>query len=203
MNKIPIINQIIKDKRKEIKLNQSDFAKLINKSKVTVARYDTGDIIPENTLILICDKLNLDMDTLLNMQGHQNEINDTEYYKILLEKKREDFLKNIISNGIPLLEGETLIADRIEELFRFFISPNTRKEYTCEYKNEKFYIKTPDCYDAFMILNSTQAHNLLNDLGKYFEFLLYNINQEKLNFNMKHEKGHIISKNETLHKILK
>ena len=52
MNKIPIINQYIKDKRKSLKLNQSDFANLINKSKLTVARYDIGDIIPQNTLLL-------------------------------------------------------------------------------------------------------------------------------------------------------
>ena len=50
MNKIPIINQIIKDKRKEKKITQSEFSKIINKSLATVKRYDTGDIIPENTL---------------------------------------------------------------------------------------------------------------------------------------------------------
>ena len=46
MNKIPIINQIIKDKRKKLKLNQSDFSNLINKSLGTVKRYDTGGYYP-------------------------------------------------------------------------------------------------------------------------------------------------------------
>ena len=72
MKKIPVINQIIKDKRKEMKITQQDFTKLINKAISTIRRYDTGDIIPENTLILICDKLGLYIQDLLQEQKREN-----------------------------------------------------------------------------------------------------------------------------------
>ena len=100
MNKIPIINQIIKDKRKSKKINQSDFAKLINKSTGTVKRYDTGDLIPENTLILICDKLGLHLPTLIIKQIEENENTDFDgtpfeengfYYELIKKYEHSSF----------------------------------------------------------------------------------------------------------------
>ena len=45
MSKImPAINDIIKNKRKQLKITQEEFTKIINKSIATVRRYDTGDL---------------------------------------------------------------------------------------------------------------------------------------------------------------
>lgn len=86
MKKIPIINQAIKDRRKELKITQEDFTKIINKSIATVRRYDTGDIIPENTLILICDKLGIYFYDLLIIQKTSNEKDNYTYYSDIIEK---------------------------------------------------------------------------------------------------------------------
>ena len=92
MNKIPVINQIIKDKRKELKITQEDFTKIINKGISTVRRYDTGDIIPENTLILICDKLNLNFYDLLEKQKKENNELKTRNYQRLIHKNHAKLL---------------------------------------------------------------------------------------------------------------
>ncbi len=82
---IPYINQVIKETRKKKGLTQVQFAKMINKSTGTVKRYDTGDIIPENTLRVICNLLNIDFIDLLEMDYILNspKIDD---YKEIIEK---------------------------------------------------------------------------------------------------------------------
>lgn len=96
MKKIPIINQAIKDRRKELKITQEDFTKIINKSIATVRRYDTGDIIPENTLILICDKLGIYFYDLLIIQKTSNEKDNYTYYSDIIEKAEKKNLKKLI-----------------------------------------------------------------------------------------------------------
>lgn len=93
MKKIPIINQIIKDKRKELKITQEEFKNIINKGIATIKRYDTGDIIPENTLILICDKLTLSLPNLCLKQQEENKKDNTNFYSELIKKYTElDFI---------------------------------------------------------------------------------------------------------------
>lgn len=92
MEKIPVINQVIKDKRKELKITQEDFTKIINKGISTVRRYDTGDIIPENTLILICDKLNLNFYDLLKKQELENKRLQLKNYEKLINKNEGKLL---------------------------------------------------------------------------------------------------------------
>ena len=86
MKRIPIINQIIKDKRKELKITQEEFKNIINKGIATIKRYDTGDIIPENTLILICDKLTLSIAKLCLMQDEENKRDNTSFYQNIINK---------------------------------------------------------------------------------------------------------------------
>lgn len=95
---IPLINQIIKDKRKELRLTQSDFAKLINKSKVTVARYDTGDIIPENTLIICCEVLGISKNEIgLKGTSIKNVLESKNFnYYLVYFKEQELIYKKII-----------------------------------------------------------------------------------------------------------
>lgn len=90
MNKIPIINQIIKNKRKELGFTQLEFSKMINKSKVTVARYDTGDSISENTLYLICSVLGLNFYDLIIMQDLENNTEKSIFYDELIKKHFKD-----------------------------------------------------------------------------------------------------------------
>lgn len=104
MKKIPIINQIIKNKRKELKITQEDFTKIINKAISTVRRYDTGDIISENTLILICSALDLNIIDLVSAQEEENKHDNTNYYGELIEKyiktaKRLNFGYGRATNG--------------------------------------------------------------------------------------------------------
>lgn len=125
MKKIPIINQIIKDKRKEMKITQQEFTNLINKAISTVRRYDTGDIIPENILILICDKLNLNFYELLKEQINENKKDQSQDYDKLIKKyeqllsfhelkkfvneteeKHIDYLKKTFSFLYPILYDE-------------------------------------------------------------------------------------------------
>jgi transcriptional regulator with XRE-family HTH domain len=115
MKKIPIINQIIKDKRKELKITQQDFTKIINKAISTVRRYDTGDIIPENTLILICDKLNLSIHDLANKQNEENKSSNLNYYNDFVTKYRAKILDYDFSN-------QEVIKDLLKARTDFFCS---------------------------------------------------------------------------------
>lgn len=183
MNKIPVINQIIKDKRKSKKINQSDFAKLINKSKVTVARYDTGDLIPENTLILICDKLNIDILNLLNSQYIENQKNKENHYQKLLEKKNieKNFneARNLLSSILKDSGFEWKIK-QLEMLFNSALLYNENFSFRCEYQENKFYIKDEKTKEIIITLTTSQAEKLIKDTKDFFKYLLYQIEKENL-----------------------
>lgn len=140
MKKIPIINQIIKDKRKDLKITQQDFTKLINKAIATVRRYDTGDIIPENILILICDKLNLNFYELLKEQIKENKKNQSQDYDKLI-KKYEQLLS-------------------FHELKKFV---NEREENHIDYLKKTFNFLYPILYDEFYynleVINSNEENS--------------------------------------------
>lgn len=93
---IPIINLLVKEKRKKLKITQETFTKIINKSIATVRRYDTGDIIPENTLILICDKLNLSIYELAIEQKKENLEKGTDNYDEFVKKYDKSKLFDIL-----------------------------------------------------------------------------------------------------------
>lgn len=99
MKKIPIINQTIKNRRKELKITQEEFKNIINKGIATIKRYDTGDIIPENTLILICDKLSLSITDLCLKQKKENESENTNFYQEIIKK----YAKALEKKAIPEL----------------------------------------------------------------------------------------------------
>lgn len=93
---IPIINLLVKEKRKKLKITQEAFTKIINKSIATVRRYDTGDIIPENTLILICDKLNLSIYELAIEQKKENLEKGIDNYSEFVKKYDKSKLFDIL-----------------------------------------------------------------------------------------------------------
>lgn len=197
---IPVINQIIKDKRKEKKITQEEFTKIINKSIATVRRYDTGDLISENTLILICNKLNLDLELLLEMQDKENEISGDKFYIDLINKSKT---KADRENEISLndLKINTIIS-HLKPIYTLLSNPDGIIEVT--FKNNKYYItefpyeekrrkllnevihnqhfkKLINREKTLDILTQEQAKNLIKDLQEYFEFKIEKIRKEKLN----------------------
>lgn len=177
MNKIPVINQIIKNKRKEKKITQVEFSKIINKSIGTVKRYDTGDIIPENTLILICDKLNLDMLDLTKKQYDENMIIKSNYYEDLISKSKISFLANH-SPDIVNFNYNRSIIDRLIFIYKSF--NYTSKDFIkAEHKNNRFYIFNKT--DVLDILTHEQADKFITDMQEFFEFKIERLRKEKLN----------------------
>lgn len=195
MNIMPVINQIIKDKRKEKKITQLEFSKLINKSLGTVKRYDTGDLIPENTLILICNKFGLNLYELIQAQILQNEsdidltgtpFEETGFYYELTKKyefgeNSEDFKED---------------TKKIELLYSLFYNSfyhDTDKIFT-----EKDFKAFVDSYGTIIIKNKTLVDNdikkdvvvdnldidewnfLFDDMQRYFNLILFELRKKKL-----------------------
>ena len=173
---MPVINQIIKDKRKELKITQEKFAIIINKSPTTVKRYDTGDLIPENTLILICEKLNLSIEKLIKIQESNNKFNETDFYIDLINKiKNSNIHKNfLISEKIDIKS----IVGRLEFIYKSF-NYLSKDFIKAEYKNNRFYIFNNT--EVLDILTLAQADKLINDMQEYFEFKTERLRKEKLN----------------------
>lgn len=68
MDKIKF-GEFLTSERKKRGLNQSDFANLLNVSRQTVGKWENGDALPDlGSFALLCEKLNLNADELLNME---------------------------------------------------------------------------------------------------------------------------------------
>lgn len=200
MNKIPIINQIIKAKRKEKKITQLDFSKMINKSLGTVKRYDTGDLIPENTLILICNKFGLNLYELIEAQIIENDsdidltgtpFEETGFYYDLI-KKYELGIYELKENNEDFKED----VKKIELLYSLFYNSfyhDTDKIFT-----EKEFKGFVDSCGTIAIKNKTLVENdikkdvvvdnldieewnfLFNDMERYFNLILFELRKKKL-----------------------
>lgn len=143
MSKImPAINDIIKNKRKQLKITQEEFTKIINKSIATVRRYDTGDFIPDNTIILICDKLNIDIDFLIKEQNKQNELLKSFFYDDLINKFRNNKLekKTTLSKQIKITSttlGLNIIYTAFNQLLDVLDVPTVIETI---FKNDRYYV---------------------------------------------------------------
>lgn len=176
MNKIPVINQIIKDKRKKLKLTQNDFAEIINKSIGTVKRYDTGDIIPQNTLLLICDKLGLDLVDLFIDQQIQNQADNSSFYSDLI-------LKYIQAKQIyqELNKNELLRGWLFDILLPYYTRQEKElKDFRVEYFDNKYYIKGSD-NKTLDIFSESQATELVNNFKSYIDYFIFKCQKENLN----------------------
>lgn len=194
MNKIPVINQIIKDKRKSKKINQSDFAKLINKSTGTVKRYDTGDLIPENTLILICDKLGLHLPTLIIKQIEENENTDFDgtpfeengfYYELIKKYERSYLLYDNEFDELP---------EKIKKLYSLLYDTFYHDD-DMNFINNDFTVKC-DAYEAIIeneiqdgeeikkvivdTLDNEEIETLYGDIKEFFNLKLISLRKYKL-----------------------
>ncbi len=209
MSKImPAINDIIKNKRKQLKITQEEFTKIINKSIATVRRYDTGDFIPDNTIILICDKLNIDIDFLIKEQNKQNELLKSFFYDDLINKFRNNKLEkkttlskqikitsttlglNIIYTAFNQLLDVLDVPTVIEVIFKndryYIIETLIKKEDVKAFKelkniNKQNIEKVLNHEKVLDILTQEQADKLINDMQEYFEFKTERLRKEKLN----------------------
>lgn len=196
MKKIPIINQIIKDKRKEKKITQEEFTKIINKSIATVKRYDAGDMIPENTLILICKKLGLNLYDLLKAQIYQNENEDDTfvdtpfeetgfYYELIKKIELGEYCENINeeSKKIELLYSILYNSfyhdtDKLFEEKEFRTSIDDFQEITVR---NKYLTENNIKKDVIVdILDVEEWNELLNEIQRYFNLLLIDLRKKKL-----------------------
>lgn len=207
MNKIPVINQAIKEKRKELKITQIEFSKMINKSLGTVKRYDTGDLIPENTLILMCDKLGIYFYDLLIIQKVSNEKYQNTYYSDIIEKAEKKEPQKINENFVSIHSHIQLYLGKMYSLlyddfyfdefykgseFKVLISDNNKviikNIYTDKENNKKE--KVVD------ILEMNEAENLITNTMETFNQDLFLIRNKRKKYNSFHEIAHIISKEE-------
>lgn len=194
MKKIPIINQIIKNKRKELKITQEDFTKIINKAISTVRRYDTGDIISENTLILICSALDLSIIDLVSAQEEENKHDNTNYYGELIEKyiktaKRLKFgygratngtiyqgTKPIFINGISVNELLKIAEDKKEnkEKNQIIESNNIKNSYDIEVLKTEL-LNYLNFKDDFLKLGTTEEEkkNKIEKILSFIDFLYF------------------------------
>lgn len=181
MSKIPIINQIIKDKRKKIKLTQNDFANLINKSPTSVKRYDTGDIIPLNTLIIISNKLGLDLVELVSSQLQENTINGTDYYTEIIKKDLHNKKDSLIGQQ---LQSEALEI-RLQSLFEFYILTKEKPPIFdikghINFSDGKFFIKDDNKQTVFMFTEK-QVTELTEHIKDYIDYFIFKCQKENLN----------------------
>lgn len=208
MKKIPVINQIIKDKRKEMKITQQDFTKLINKAISTIRRYDTGDIIPENTLILICDKLGLYIQDLLQEQKRENIKYNQDFYSDIIDKKlgKEQLNStNEISENMVVYIQTYLkkIYSILYDDFYFEDLPKA-KDFKILFWDNKIIVKKIYMGDdnrekekLIDILKINEAENLITDTIENFNnnlFLIRNKKNKKIEMhNVFHELVHLLN----------
>ena len=184
MEKLPFINDTIKSQKQKLKLNQTEFAKLIGKSLSTVKKYDTGYPIPEETLIKICDVLKIDFLPLLYYQS----LTYNEEYQNLIFKyssKIKDF-ENQKNKGELLKVAEELI-----ELYRKFYNryynhiggitlDGRKKELNYKIINNRIFIietSTPLFFSNKDIKNQEinsftleEGKTFITEFGEYFNF---------------------------------
>lgn len=136
----------IKIIRKLKGITQQELSKIINKSTITIKKYESGDILPPiDILEEISTKLNVDLDVLI----HGKDILKNNYSAI-------NFLERILGKDI------FSIATKLDDIFGFTLdfnnklSPSFHKFFIEDSKNDKiYYLKVAELLD----LNKQQLYN--------------------------------------------
>jgi transcriptional regulator with XRE-family HTH domain len=181
MKKIPIINQIIKDKKKELKINQVEFAELLQKSLSTIKKYDSGFPIPLDTLIIISNKLGLDLVELVSSQLQENTINGTDYYTEIIKKDLHNKKDSLIGQQ---LQSEALEI-RLQSLFEFYILTKEKPPIFdikghINFSDGKFFIKDDNKQTVFMFTEK-QVTELTEHIKDYIDYFIFKCQKENLN----------------------
>ena len=115
--KLPVINEVFKEKRKNKGITQEKLASLIFKSLGTVKRYDTGDTIPEGVIIKLCEILNMDFISLLVLQDTKNKLSQENFYENLITKYSKE-IENFNFEYYNLSSDLEFLAKNILELYK-------------------------------------------------------------------------------------
>lgn len=183
MNKIPIINQIIKDKKKELKINQVEFSEILQKSLSTIKRYDSGFPIPLDTLKIICDKLGLNLRDLFIQQVEENKKDNTAYYSDLINKEKKLELK------ISLTAENIYKIVATEKKLSYLFSAYHLKENDLDNEiklnighfanGDKYHIKN-DKEETLYIFTDEQASELIEHIEGYIDYFIFKCQKENL-----------------------
>ena len=140
--------------RKSKGMTQEEFGKLINKTLLTVSRYENGTIFPtQNTLKEIAEKLEVPIQQLLSSQ----EISDIE--------KREKIFKEWdrkLSRDIMILE---YLTEYLKE-----------NGYTIKSSDTEMILKKDDCY---IEISHEDFSKICEELNNYFLFLISKYKTQK------------------------
>lgn len=145
--KLPVINEVFKEKRKNKGITQEKLASLIFKSLGTVKRYDTGDTIPEGVIIKLCEILNMDFISLLVLQETKNKLNQENFYENLITKYSEE-VEKFNSEYYNFSANLELLAKDILELYKNFYDTSLLE------KNKTKIIKYPSYKYSYEIVEN-------------------------------------------------
>ena len=93
------IGKLIKEKRKEKKLTQSDLAEKLNVSDRSVSKWENGICMPDSSIIPeLCDILNITINDLFSGEVVDKKDNEKQLEKTLLKiyKNKEEFDKALL-----------------------------------------------------------------------------------------------------------
>ena len=145
--KLPVINEVFKEKRKNKGITQEKLASLIFKSLGTVKRYDTGDTIPEGVIIKLCEILNMDFISLLVLQETKNKLNQENFYENLITKYSKE-IEKFNSEYYNFSANLELLAKDILELYKNFYDTSLLE------KNKTKIIKYPSYKYSYEIVEN-------------------------------------------------
>ena len=169
--------------RKSKGVTQEEFGKLINKSKLTIIRYENGETFPSfETLKEICNFFNIEVaDIVMNITYEKKKYTFEEILKLLHSKKHElahmeiDFPKKendekINNTNLTIDRGNLKNnSQKIYEFFESHVSENFKqqiliqieKELNIENKKEKYRLSSKISKDILEILKT--------DVKEYFK----------------------------------
>jgi len=118
------MNERFRQLRKQLGLNQTEFAERIGAKQTTVAGWETGKKTPSAPLIVsVCKEFNVREEWLRNGTGEMFKSTD-RYDEIamltrkLLREERDSFKNRFISILANLTENEwEILEDKLEQLF--------------------------------------------------------------------------------------
>ena len=194
--------------RKSKGMTQEEFGKSINKTLLTISRYENGAIFPTNkTLKEICKVFNIEpIEILMNIEYKNKKYSFEEIEKMLKNKRNE-----IIHKNSSEIENQNIIKNA-DENHAFHITISSKKiwdeinKQVENYDFSKLFENKADIknfiHDFSLMLryDLIENHNnishddrlkILEDLKKYYFFLM---SDYKENFNVAHELGHEILK---------
>lgn len=177
--------------RKSKGMTQEEFGKLINKTLLTISRYEKGIIFPTNkTLKEICKAFNIELvEILMNIEYENKKYSFEEIKKMLKNKKIEvsrknsseienqDIIKNANeNNGFHITISSKKIYDEINkqvekyDFSKLFENKTDIKNFIHDFSLMLRY----DLVENHDNINHNDRLKILEDLKKYYLFLISN-----------------------------